>query len=325
MVLRSITFKDDAALQKCLLHDSAHVVPGSVGPHVARIQSALLLLDQARINPAELYSKHYGPTTTAAVLAYKRKRKIINFSYQSQADNIVGKMTIARMDEDILAVERGPATRAVCPSGGRASGAPRAVASQPAAIGDSQARVRFNRQCRLIFQATSLAEAFGGMIQLPALMRRARVLMTPHGLGFADELPRIGATIPHDQLVDVHFHSEAFALRQKSVLTMPAPDNVLRVIFCPFANANPYFGSTHGGMPVDGMPEVPKFVLINISRSHDDAGTLLHEMIHASVHGNSLPHDDDIPRSVYSTADGGRDQFPDKRAKQVAEAYFSRP
>jgi hypothetical protein len=37
----------------------------------------------------------YGKQTADAVLAYKKKRGIINRGYQASADNIVGKMTMA--------------------------------------------------------------------------------------------------------------------------------------------------------------------------------------------------------------------------------------
>jgi hypothetical protein len=44
----------------------------------------------------------YGHRTAAAVLAYKRARNIVNHKYQTQADNIVGKMTIAAFDRELL-------------------------------------------------------------------------------------------------------------------------------------------------------------------------------------------------------------------------------
>ena len=40
--------------------------------------------------------------TAAAVVAYKRTRKIINYKYQTEADDIVGKMTIAALDRELL-------------------------------------------------------------------------------------------------------------------------------------------------------------------------------------------------------------------------------
>jgi hypothetical protein len=49
-------------------------------------------------------------------LAFKKKRNIINPSYQSQADNIVGKMTIAALDREIFDKEK-PRTGDVCSLG----------------------------------------------------------------------------------------------------------------------------------------------------------------------------------------------------------------
>jgi hypothetical protein len=43
----------------------------------------------------------YGPGTATAVLAYKTARGIINPAFQAQPDNIVGKMTIRRMDDEL--------------------------------------------------------------------------------------------------------------------------------------------------------------------------------------------------------------------------------
>jgi hypothetical protein len=101
MELQSNLFKDDPKLQACLVRDSAHVTPGAVGNHVTRIQTALAQLDGFLIDPSELAAKRYGPSTAAAVLSFKKKRRIINFSYQTQEDNIVGKMTIAALDKEI--------------------------------------------------------------------------------------------------------------------------------------------------------------------------------------------------------------------------------
>ena len=50
-------------------------------------------------------------STTKAVLDYKRKRRIINPSYQKTADTIVGKMTIAAMDKEMAAAEKRPPLR----------------------------------------------------------------------------------------------------------------------------------------------------------------------------------------------------------------------
>lgn len=101
MPLRSELFSGDPKLENAAVHDSAHIVPGSSGPHVEKIQVALMLLDSTSIASSELAADLYGETTAAAVLAYKRKRSIINRSYQSTADNIVGRMTIASLDSEM--------------------------------------------------------------------------------------------------------------------------------------------------------------------------------------------------------------------------------
>jgi hypothetical protein len=54
----------------------------------------------------------YGPATAAAVLAYKQKRDIVNRSYQTEADNIVGKMTMASLDSELVKQQPAPAPRA---------------------------------------------------------------------------------------------------------------------------------------------------------------------------------------------------------------------
>jgi hypothetical protein len=102
MALQSQLLGGDALLEAAAVSDLAHIVPGARGEHVRKIQLALIQLDGAPIDA----DGSYGPATAAAVLAYKQKRNIINFSYQSQADNIVGKMTLASLDKE-LAQEAG--------------------------------------------------------------------------------------------------------------------------------------------------------------------------------------------------------------------------
>ena len=58
-------------------------------------------IDGLTIDTSELTAQRYGPSTASAVLAYKKKRKIINRSYENTEDNIVGKMTIASLDKDM--------------------------------------------------------------------------------------------------------------------------------------------------------------------------------------------------------------------------------
>ena len=104
-IVETTDFFGDRALEDCLVRDRAHVTTGAVCEHVTKIHSALVLLDNSTIDNAELQEGRYGPSTAAAVLAYKRKRRIINYSYETTADDIVGKMTIAAMDRELLPLE----------------------------------------------------------------------------------------------------------------------------------------------------------------------------------------------------------------------------
>ena len=126
--LTSNLFQNDRALNACLIDDAAHILREARGKHVAKIQMALTLVDNAKIALIELMESHYGPTTTAAVLAYKTKRRIINYSYQTRPDSIVGKITIAALDKELLLRER-TARRTHCCVDAVESGRPSASSS----------------------------------------------------------------------------------------------------------------------------------------------------------------------------------------------------
>jgi peptidoglycan hydrolase-like protein with peptidoglycan-binding domain len=105
MSLKSKLFKGDLKLEAASQSNPAHIVPGAIGDHVAKIQQALARLDNVTIDVGEREARRYGSSTANAVLAYKTKRNIINRSYQAQADNIVGIMTVAAMDQDLVLQE----------------------------------------------------------------------------------------------------------------------------------------------------------------------------------------------------------------------------
>jgi hypothetical protein len=109
MPLKSNLFRGDRALESCLINDAAHIKEGAKGDHVAKIQTAVSVLNGYTIRPVEISARVYGHTTTAAVLAYKKRLSIINRSYQTQPDAIVGKMTIAALDAGMVEVENRPA------------------------------------------------------------------------------------------------------------------------------------------------------------------------------------------------------------------------
>jgi hypothetical protein len=104
-MLQSLLLRDDPQLQACAAHDAAHLIPGSGGAGVGRLQLAMLALGAPAIDLAELKTCQYGPSTAASVLAYKQRRGIVNRSYQQQADNIAGRMTLAQVDRELCALE----------------------------------------------------------------------------------------------------------------------------------------------------------------------------------------------------------------------------
>ncbi len=102
MTLLSNLFADDLRLEACAVSNASHIVVGAAGAHVRKVQGAVMVLDGAIIDQGELDAGRYGVSTARAVLAYKAKRKIVNRAYQSQADNIVGIMTIKAMDDELI-------------------------------------------------------------------------------------------------------------------------------------------------------------------------------------------------------------------------------
>lgn len=102
MALQSKLFAGDPKLEAAAISDPAHIMQGASGDHVRKIQAALIRLDGASIAA----DGKFGAATAAAVLAFKKKRDIVNRSYQSQADAIVGKMTMAALDNEMVDVEK---------------------------------------------------------------------------------------------------------------------------------------------------------------------------------------------------------------------------
>jgi hypothetical protein len=105
--LRSKIFAGDPKLEECLVSDPAHLTLGARGEAVGKVQKALILLGEF-IGGDDLPKSFYGAPTRDAVLRYKTKRGIINHTYQSAPDGIVGKMTIAALDAEMRALENKP-------------------------------------------------------------------------------------------------------------------------------------------------------------------------------------------------------------------------
>lgn len=105
MPLSSESLRGDQKLEMAAISNPAHVVKRASGDHVSKIQRAIMQLDNATIERAELSSATYGDSTADAVLSYKQKRSIINRTYQPVADNITGIMTMAALDKELLVKE----------------------------------------------------------------------------------------------------------------------------------------------------------------------------------------------------------------------------
>jgi hypothetical protein len=110
MPLRSKFFtepKRNDRLEECLVEDSRHVAPKEPperGPHVALIQSALFAILPKVDFGDEIEHNVYGPLTADAVFEFKNTRtpKILNPAlHQTVPDNIVGRRTIAALDEEM--------------------------------------------------------------------------------------------------------------------------------------------------------------------------------------------------------------------------------
>jgi hypothetical protein len=105
MPLMSTAFRGDPRLEACFVSDAAHIMLGARGPHVGKIQKALIIGGSKVIGQGELNAQLYGPQTAASVLHFKQKMAIINRNYQSRPDAIVGKQTIGALDIVMLSLD----------------------------------------------------------------------------------------------------------------------------------------------------------------------------------------------------------------------------
>ena len=333
MPLLSLLLRDEPRLQNCLVNDAAHVVPGATGRHVGLIHKVLLVLEKAPISEGELRSALYGPTTAAAVLAYKRKRNIVNRTYQTSADNIVGKMTIASMDHELVLLDaRAVSGRVVCTEGGVAQPRRSAIvgAGQASAVGGPAASAAFKPKkqrpatLRIMVQQTNRAKEFGSAeTLLAALYPRARELLAPHGMDFATgaTLPSFGPEVIDAEKVIAGSAGSCGSVMESALKVLADRPETLRIIFCPFSDSGDAFGVTDGG-PRSALT-LPRFCLINVRKQRGDGGTLLHEIVHAA-RAEMVAPDTDI-KSVYSHA-GNRNatELPEQHAESIFTSFFGK-
>ncbi len=209
MALLSNLFRGNVALEACALEHSAHVTRGATGDHVSKIQFALFTLDGLKINRTELVSQQYGQSTASAVLAFKKKRQIINHSYQNVADDIVGKMTITLLDKEMKLRELLPKPPGDCVLSPTGVPSPLSTLAVPVVNFSQRAqtfaesrgakRLAHNKQLggavRVFFQIT-LKSVLDNGYPLSSAIERARDCLFEHGItlsveirnGFADTI-----------------------------------------------------------------------------------------------------------------------------------------
>jgi len=278
MPLSSRLFRGDTALQSCQVSDAAHLVPGSRGPHVKKVQQALTALDGALISGDETTTGLYGNTTAAAVLAYKQKRSIINHSYQAAADNIVGKMTITRLDQEVSAAEAKPKAVGCTNERGPGGDTLQFRSSNSLSFGDPLQVGFFPARLNIAFQEALLpGEAIDtNSLRTVLLVERATQLLAPFGLTLSI---RFLPSFPYAYDVGERDTFDVEGIRKTAEKASPGLEGSLRVIFCHLRKTTSTATSQGRITFISGFKN---FVLVNKDLRHPDNGTLLHEMIHCS-------------------------------------------
>ena len=323
MALFSRLFRGVPALEACLVHDSAHITLGTVGPHVPKIQKALMMIDRVVVDADEVEGMRYGDSTAAAVLAYKQTRNIINRSYQTQADNIVGKMTIQALDKEMSAAE-GPLRPCPCgdPVRGRSSSGIRGNEKQTA-----DTPLNLNAQLKVGYQAAvGTGKALAGILRANrlrfALETQGRVLLAPWGMTLQ---PTSLGTFVFPFSINPNAPSEVQRIREVAEKSATAQPNILRVIFCRFDENAQEFGVS-GGPLFGGFGFLP-FVLLNTLKLRLDGGTMVHEMIHTSdddlFSNDAHDKEAEFPLSVFCSHEG-RTEIRKPHAIALSKAFFAK-
>ena len=99
-------FSGNAALEACLVKDSPHVVLGADVGRTWRRSSRRYSPSMAFDRGLRVHRRDLWPDDRCCCAQVQETHDIINRSYQQQADNIVGKMTIDSLDKGMLAAER---------------------------------------------------------------------------------------------------------------------------------------------------------------------------------------------------------------------------
>lgn len=323
MALLSRLFKGDVALEKCLVSDPAHVKLGASGNHVGKIQKALILLDDAHIATEDLLAKKYAQSTASAVLAYKRKRRIINLSYQKTPDSVVGKMTIAALDREMAALEVSSFARAGCDDsiGGGGLGLP--IARLGFALRGSAFSSIISIEDQIVPKTLSIIwlTTAGAAAQNSALFKsllpKAGELVSQFGMLISHNGEN-SPTIPTNDSIGVDHLDALFLRKQAEKLTSGQP-NKLRVIVCQIRSEKAFAFTSGKGF--DLTQPFENYILINSNKFRADRCTLIHEMVHAATNLPEEFHDSNT-QSVFSIGPD-RSKLRPEHALALNKAFFA--
>jgi hypothetical protein len=326
MPLKSRLFAGDAELEDCSIRDQAHLTPGTQGSHVGKVQYALGVIDSLRIERHELMRQVYGDSTADAVLKFKRRRAIINRAYQTTADNIVGRMTIAALDAEMLQRQNLSLAIGECArdrGGGLFASRQSSAFAQTVGGGPAKAPPQLGKKLRVVFGTT---QQTSGPFDLAAQISVANTALGVYGMSLdvqsgtgtkPDALPTAQSYTIEDDITEI---------RKASETARPGLPTVLRVMIVKMGTFN--FGETHRGKTLDGKT-VNTFVFLNCNVRDVSDATLLHEMIHAS-HAHPQIHDHAPNNSSVFFENGSLDpntvrrkDLPEAHARELAAAYFA--
>jgi hypothetical protein len=307
--LRSNLFKGNRGLAACEINDAAHFTIGKQGDDVARIQMALLAIDSLKIERQELLSKTYGQSTAIAVLAFKTKRQIINYSYQNKPDNIVGKMTIAALDREMSLWEATHRFPGDCTPAVRAA----PIGFHPQlnfALLSSAVTVpkpQVNRHVLRIYCSITKKASLETGYPLGRAVELARDCLSNFGMFLSLEFSNAAGFADTIDFVDdqMFLDDQVVLLRQASETLRGSFPDILRVIACRMGPNN-NFGETYRNRSIGGVTFQP-FVFLNTQNVSLDVETLIHEMIHAALPAARAKEHDPEDFSVF---------FPSGRKKQ---------
>ncbi len=280
------------------------------------------------------------------MLAYKRKRSIINRSYQTVADDIVGIMTIASLDDEMRLQERVPKTLSDCQPGRRGTPLVQAptLAAAPIAARGSGVRGAFgvgptasttlaNKQLggvvRIAIFFASNAQTDG--FPLDREIGRARDCLAEHGVQLVVERGFGVVNFVERVLINPDAAGDNVnELRKRCEDLVPGQIGLLRMIVCRMGNFE--FGHTLRDRSVGNQVFKP-FAVLNTEQVDLSNATLIHEMVHCSKNG-VVPHDPEKNSVFFEVGLSKPEPDPEKgrpaqttlRAKHalsIASSFFS--